>query len=128
MTTERAERVAYKHGLVEVRNHDSLSANVKKFSFPVNVGDQLPNGAVILAEAEVTVQPPSEPEKWPYDIRRVSHILCLSKGYHPFCVWTRIVGIGLTASGGFELLDYCIHGDYYTKDRLAEAVLALENR
>ena len=78
---------------------------------PVNPGDKLPNGAVLLDERVIRT----------YEFRRDSIVLCVGGGVQPFVSWVRTIHTDASlATGGYRIADYCDSGHYHSS--LTEAI------
>jgi len=110
------QMVKYHRSSVKVYKDKLAKGQFKSetFDFENRIGHKIGNQAVLIKESEPYIIESSDIENWPHDIRRETVVLCSTGGYQPFATWLRVVGVGLTASGGFHLIEYCIHGHYYT--------------
>jgi hypothetical protein len=72
-------------------------------------GTPLPNSAVILKQ---------KPSAYSSSQHRIFTVLAVHRGYQPFVVWTRVIGVrdnaNNTSEGNeFTPIDYCIDGRYF---------------
>lgn len=80
-------------------------------------GHELPNGATILAQEEERRN----------EMGREYIVLAVHRGYQPFVIWRRLIGIEQKADGhSWGPLDYCWAGEYH-KD-LGDALASYQER
>lgn len=85
---------------------------------PRNPGQELPNGATIIADRYVG-------EDGDYGERHI--VLAIVQGqFNPYVVWTRYIGVAETATRGYQPHDYTLYGDYHRE--LEPAVAAYRER
>lgn len=83
-----------------------------QFQFAHMPGREIGNHALLLAESRPVIKDPSD-ERYPFDSRRESYVLCVTPGFQPFVTWRRTVFIEQTATGALRCSEYCYSGDYY---------------
>jgi hypothetical protein len=90
---------------------NTVSVDNTSFSYACEIGERMPNGAIIVAE-RITEKP-----DWREELsgtRRISIVLalCLSK-YTPYATWIRIVSTERDRLGNPRMRDFCETGHYH---------------
>jgi hypothetical protein len=66
-------------------------------------GMTLPNGATIIQQRLVRGR----------DNANEYEVLAVVRGYQPYVIWTRVIGVEQRADGTHGPLDYCFNGRYF---------------
>lgn len=98
MATETQERKLYEAVKQSVRDADR------------RVGEELPNGALILQDSYVRALIRSDGLTWAEE----HVVLAVAKGnFQPFVTWVRVIGTEQKSDGSYGSTDYCQHGHYF---------------
>jgi hypothetical protein len=101
---------------ININKRQLLAKNDSIRNAKKNPGQELPNGAVILAQRRLKEQ----------DHGDEYLVLAVQPGFQPFVVWRRLIGTQHGAVHEFLPLDYCWAGGYHRD--LADAIREYEER